>query len=209
MESGYESIWRSTWRISIMRNWMIASAASGEVFNPEEGLSLTSITSPFSGFSLGSGENNAVFAGEIEFPNPLSACVLFEIGGRGQGSYLGILPDNTNFVIRAGDGASDNGVSRPGKAEAIFDATSLAGLSGTIVWEFRVDGRVSLWFNGQLIAQDTAANNEFENNQYAGGDAGGWGIIQSGVSGDGSTTNWTGSLLSDMRFYQGQNVIGV
>lgn len=190
-----------------MRNWMIASA-SGEVFNPEEGLILTNSTASFSEFALGGGETDAVFAGEITFPNPLSAGVLFEIGGGGQGSYLGILADNTNFIIRAGDGATTNGTPDPGKAEVIFDATGFAGLTRTIVWEFRVDGRASLWFNGELIAQDTASNGSWESNQYSGGDAGGWGTSNGNVSGDGPTGNWQGSLLSSMRFYQGQNVIG-
>jgi len=190
-----------------MRNWMLASA-SGEAFNPEEGLSLTSTTAAFNTFNLTSGETDAVFAGEITFPNPLSAGVLFEIGGGGQGSYLGILPDNTNFIIRAGDGATDNGVFDAGKAEAIFNATSLAGQSGTIVWEFRIDGRATLWFNGEIIAQDTAANAAWENNQYSGGDDGGWGTSNGNIAGNGSTGNWAGSLLSSMRFYQGQNVIG-
>ena len=191
-----------------MRNWMLASA-SGEAFNPEEGLTLTSTTSAFTTFALGAGETDAVFAGEIIFPDPLSAGVLFEIGGGGQGSYLGILPDNTNFIIRAGDGATANGVADPGKAEAIFDATSLAGQSGTIVWEFRANGTATLWFNGEVIATDQAANASWENNQYAGGDDGGWGTSNGNIAGDGSTGNWPGSLLSSMRFYQGQNVIGV
>jgi len=191
-----------------MRQWMLASA-SGELFNPEEGLTLTSTTAAFDEFDLPGGETDAVFAGEITFPNPLAAGVLFEIGGSGQGSYLGILSDNTSFVIRAGDGGSDNGVTDAGKAEAIFNATEFAGRSGTIVWEFRVDGRATLWFNGEIIAQDTAANGSFENNQYAGGDDGGWGTSNGSIAGNGSSENWQGSLLSGMRFYQGQNVIGV
>ena len=191
-----------------MRQWMLASA-SGELFNPEEGLTLTSTTAAFSQFNLGGGETDAVFAGEITFPNPLTAGVLFEIGGGGRGSYLGILSDNTSFVIRAGDGGSDTGVTDAGKAEAIFNATEFAGRSGTIVWEFRIDGRATLWFNGEIIAQDTAANGSFANNEYAGGDGGGWGISQNSVAGGNSPTgNWQGSLLSGMRFYQGQNVIG-
>lgn len=191
-----------------MRNWMLSSSG-GVSFNPEEGLILTNTTLPYGSFALGSGENTAVFAGEIEFPDPLSASVLFEIGGSGQGSYLGILPDNTNFIIRAGDGGTSNAVTDPGKGQAIFDATNLAGVIGTIVWEFTAAGRVSLWFNGELLAQDTAANGSFENNQYAGGDSGGWGISGGSIAGDGSQTNWTGTLLSSMRFYQGQSVIGV
>lgn len=191
-----------------MNHWFLLS---GGKFDPEKDLVLTSEVPPSNDIVLSSTEagTNAVFAGEIIFPNPISAGVLWEVGGAGQGSKISIEADGRLF-IRAGDGGSNDGTPDAGKAEAILSAAEVSLLAGnqvTAVWEIIINpGRVRLWLDGELTLEHEITS-ALESSRYSGGDNGGWGIVQSSLAGTtGTTLSWQGSLSSSLRIYLNQSV---
>jgi hypothetical protein len=190
-----------------MNHWFLLS--SGARLNPEEGLTLTREELPgiITLDATTEATINSVFAGEVTFPDPITPGIIWEVGGTGQGSKFAIITDG-DLILRAGDGATADGVADITKAEAILPAAEVANLAGrsfTLVWEIIINpGRVRLWADGELILENEQPG-ALDTDRYSGGDDGGWGLTTGSIAG-GGVFPWQGTLDSNLRVYLGQIV---
>jgi hypothetical protein len=184
-------------------------------YNPELGLTLTRTFNQ--GEIASSNRNssqNAVFACDVLFPNPItSACLLWEAGATGTGAWVGIA--SSGFKVRAGNGAL-NAPTTSANFSAVLNVTSGYGGDNfihTVVWDIRVNpGRVRLWIDGLFLGEANTLNST----ALDGGGGIGWAggnndtfhsNSSSGVMTGETTTGWTrpnpGAVL---RYYQNQLV---
>ena len=184
-------------------------------YNPELGLTLTRT---FAQGQISSSDRNssqnAVFACDILFPNPItSACLLWEAGATGTGSWVGIT--NSGFKVRAGNGAL-NAPTTSANFSAVLNITSGYGGDNfihTVVWDIRVNpGRVRLWIDGLFLGEANTLNNTILDGgggqNWAGGNNDAFhASSSSGVMTGETSTGWTranpGAVL---RYYQNQLV---
>lgn len=133
-------------------------------FNPELGLTLTRTFSQGENSSADrDSTQNAVFACDILFPNPITTpCLIWEAGATGTGSWVGIA--SSGFKVRSGDG-SLNAPTTSGNFSAVLNITSGYGGDNfvhTVVWDIRVNpGRVRLWIDGLFLGEANTLNNTF------------------------------------------------
>ena len=199
-------------RLARVRTGQISMNDLRGKFNPELGLSLTR--------TFAQGENssadrnagqNAVFACDILFPNPITnTCLLWEAGATGTGSWVGI--SSNGFKVRAGDG-SLNAPTVSNTNTAVLTITSGYGGDNfvhTVVWDIRINpGRVRLWIDGLFLGEaNTTSNGALESSIWAGGNNDTFlSASGSGVPTGESTNAWTRSNPgATLRYYQNQLV---
>jgi len=182
------------------------------------------------GFTGTQRSHNIVLAGELTLPSSFSgdAECIWEFGGTGVGSWLGIAIINGAYFLRfrAGEGASsvqDNTAGDIALANvAISSIPEFDGNTHTMVWEIKpgAAGRIRLWIDGRnIIDQETSGGAQLESGRWGGGDVGGWGQGFSSIAGDvtasgsGGTrtqnqaaTAFSGTIQSNLRVYNNQLV---
>ena len=184
-------------------------------FNPELGLSLTQAFAQgnISASNRNAGQN-AVFACDILFPNPITTtCLLWEAGGSGSGAWVGIA--SSGFKVRAGDG-SLNAPTTSANNSAVLNITSGYGGDNfvhTVVWDIRVNpGRVRLWIDGLFLGEANTLNNTILDGgggqTWAGGNNDTFlSSSGSGVMTGESASAWTrANPGTTLRYYQNQLV---
>jgi hypothetical protein len=184
-------------------------------YNPELGLSLsrTFAQGEISASDRNSGQN-AVFACDILFPNPITTtCLLWEAGATGSGAWVGIA--SSGFKVRAGDG-SLNAPTTSSNNSAVLNITSGYGGDNfvhTVVWDIRVNpGRVRLWIDGLFLGEANTLNNTILDGgggqTWAGGNNDTFlSSSSSGVMNGESSSAWTRSNPgATLRYYQNQLV---
>ena len=156
---------------------------------------------------------NTVFSCNIVLPSsPNQEGTLFEIGGSGQGSFVGLRDSGATFRIRAGDGAASLSASSSDCALLDIDTASSSyfdGNSHDVVWEFRINpGSVRLWIDGDLVGESyTSGYGALDGNQYSGGDNGGYGSTVSSSCVGEPTDSWPYTLNSNLSVYSDQGVL--
>lgn len=194
--------------------------------SPEAGLTLSGALS--SGTIDGSFTNrgqNIVFAGEVRLPSSFSsAACLFEHGGAGTGTWLGVIqdPDNSNawsLRFRSSDGADTVQYSTNNTVVVNVPLSDIPEFDGgihTVAWEIKVTapGRLRLWIDGrEIIKGYTTAGGALEGTSWSGGDSGGWGTGVNSIAGiinfEGSNAyqtdaNWPHTPSSNLRYYANQ-----
>lgn len=157
-----------------------------------------------------------LMAGEVVLPSTFSETqCLFEHGGSGQGTWIGITIDSgvTNFHFRTGDGqaGAENQVqsnSRIYKKIPISQIPEFDGKMHTVAWELDPPNNIArFWIDNRLVISETISSYSL----WSGGDDGAWlkGYDQIAGFGGGSAGNpyrtaWTGTEGSDLRIYSKQ-----
>lgn len=180
-------------------------------FDPESGLTLTS------SFSVGAiaaanltPNQNAVFACELTWPGTFNSNgLIFEAGGTGTGSGVGLISSGATLRVHAGDGGSDPGASTSTAYVDIAATNFIAGSSGTLAWDYRINpGRVRVWWKGTLLGTgDTSSGGALESNLWSGGDNGSFNNTVSGLVNALTNGSFPGTLDSSLRYYQNQLVL--
>jgi hypothetical protein len=127
-----------------------------EIFiNLEADLTLTrtqTANSEFTPYSLSDRENNVVFATTLTFPTNPSNGLIYELGGSGLGTWVGITDNGTNLRARAGDGSVSGTSSSTYMAAVNTSNFPKDGKQHVLIWEYRVNpGRVRVFIDGKLI----------------------------------------------------------
>lgn len=203
-------------RLARVRTGQISMNDLRGKFNPELGLTLTRTLSQGNiSASNRDSSQNAVFACDILFPNPITtACVLWEAGATGTGSWVGISP--SGFKIRSGDGGL-NAPTSSANQSAVLNITSGYGGDNfvhTVVWDIQINpGRVRLWIDGLFLGAASTSNNSAlggggGNSIWAGtNDDTFLSASSSGVMTGESTNAWTrANPGATLRYYQNQLV---
>lgn len=135
---------------------------------------------------------------------------LFEMGGGGVGSFVGIRDSGATFRLRAGDGASSFNVNDT----VILDidiATSpyFDGNAHKLNWEFEPDGTayIKVWIDNVLVGTaNTANNSNMEGGNWHGGGDGFYGTntFSQGNVGNEPTTAWQHGTPSGLKVYEQQ-----
>lgn len=175
----------------------------------EQGLSLTTSQTTSNNIATDYGTVNTVFAADILFPlTAVTASangLLFETGGTGTGTFVGIRANGSTFRVRAGNGASVT-TSTAQTAVLDIDITRYKDLnSHTVVWEYNVtNSTVKLWIDGDLQGTGTATTAFFVG-RFAGTDDGAYfqNTISAVPTGE-VTGRWIGSVSSNLRIYTSQ-----
>lgn len=172
--------------------------------------------------TLGIHRNKDLVARCITYlPTNPSNGILWEIGGTGDGCWLGFRDNGTYLRFRAGDGSVNYGtgniVSTDYMAACDIPTTDLSKYLNNdyheIVWEIRIggnsnsgNGRVRLWIDGDLIGSSitTGTNTSIGKStplQISGTDQGGFckytGVVCSGEH----TTPWSYDITGNMEYY--------
>lgn len=188
-------------------------ASHGSRVNPEVGLTLTS------SFPVGSIADasvsrllNAAFAFELTWPASFTAdAFLWEQGGTGTGSGLGLINSGSTLRLSAGDGGLAPFSSPTVTATVDVPTTNFVpGSSGTLAWDIQINpGRVRLWWQGILLAVgNTSTNGPLENSAWSGSDSGQFGSITASSLATGFTnTAFTGTFDSNLRYYNNQLIL--
>ncbi|PWK62168.1 putative tail protein [Roseicyclus mahoneyensis] len=137
----------------------------------------------------------AVFRGIVRLPATPVDGALWEAGGAGTGSWLGVRDGGTVLRLRAGDGQT----AKTGSdlETAVLDLP-VAGLPfddrlHEVMWDLHpaAPGRVRLWIDGVLRGSaETSAGGPLRSGWWAGGDAGGWLQIAASVTVGEPVTAW-------------------
>ena len=155
---------------------------------------------------------NTVFSCNIVLPSsPTQDGVLFEIGGSGTGTFVGLRDSGATFRIRAGDGAATLSASSSDCALLDIDTASSSyfdGNSHDVAWEIRINpGSVRLWIDGDLVGESyTSGYGALDGSNFGGGDNGGYGQGTNLPSGE-PTTSWPYTLNSSLSVYSDQGVL--
>ena len=160
-------------------------------------------------------------AGEVVLPSSFTndAECLFEHGGSGQGTWIGITTDDgvKNFHFRTGNGTTGeaNQVqsnTRIYQKLPISQIPEFDGASHTVSWEIDPPRNIArLWIDNRLIISQRIGNLAM----WSGGDSGGWlhGVnsiagFGSGTAGDPYRTTWSGTAGSSLRVFTDQTLTG-
>ena len=182
-------------------------ASFGGRIDVESGLTLTN---SFAQGTITSGNftrtSNAVFACDLTWPSSFTANgLLFEAGGTGTGAGVGLISNGVTLRVVAGDGAGSATIT------AILDiatSTLVAGSSGTLVWEYRINpGRARAWWNGTLLgAASTSGGGALESSQWAGTDDGVFNTTSASLTTLLTSATFQGTVNSTLRYYSAQLV---
>jgi len=187
-------------------------------FSPEYDLTLTG-TEPegeISG-SFTTLNQDIVFAGEVQLPSSFTQTeCLFEHGGTGSGTWLGVAKIDSVYYLRFRSGTGTTTLNTPDPTQfclqnvAISDIPEFDGNTHTVVWEMSTtNDQIRLWIDGREIINYTMTGSLF----WSGGDVGGWGAGYSSIAGgttDTGTTQyqaataWSGTIASELRYYNNQ-----
>jgi hypothetical protein len=153
---------------------------------------------------------NAVFACDVILPVTPVDAMLFEIGGAGVGSWVGIRGGGITFRVRAGDGSTAKTTSTTNTVVLDIPVGNLPfdGNTHTIIWEFKISpGKIRLWVDG--VSYGTSSTTQGGNlalNCWSGGDNGSYATpTSSGIVVGENNASWSGSV-SSLRYYQNQTV---
>lgn len=156
---------------------------------------------------------DTVFSCNIVLPSsPTQEGILFEIGGSGTGTWVGLRDSGATFRIRAGDGASSLSASSSDCALLDIDTASSSyfdGNSHDVAWEIRINpGSVRLWIDGNLVGESyTSGYGALDGSNFGGGDDGGYGQGNTGLPAGEPTTSWPYTLNSNLSVYSDQGVL--
>ena len=182
-------------------------AVTGSISRVDNGATISPGT-----FVPASGDNRAktaIISGTANLPATFTRdeC-LFEIGGTGVGTYLGVINSGGayNLVFRAGDGASTITGNTTGgvfRLIPISEIPEFNGQSHKITIEYVLpDGIARLYIgNRKVLDLQTSDKSNFDSGLWAGNNDGGWGKGAAATAGEHSTNFWTGQTTSDLSFY--------
>jgi hypothetical protein len=183
--------------------------------NLEAGLTLTrtyqSTSSIANETAYSATSGSLIFACDVTFPSSVIDCQLFEIGGAGRGTWLGIRDNGTYLRLRAGSGGTAiNGGAGSINGTACLDITDFPtdGLAHNLIWELNNNNdTIRLWIDGVLKGTATPLDGVFTNNQVSGGGSGAYLIGSTNIPGE-PTTDWYGAEAgTGLRVYENQ-IIG-
>lgn len=186
----------------------------------EIGLTLDSTYSPSNAISMTNFTDNVnvVFACNVTFPSSLTTtnCCLWEAGGSGIGSWMGIRLNGSTpyFRLRAGEGGENvaGGATPTQNDIALLDITDFPtdGRVHVVVWDIQINpGRVRLWIDGEFKGEGyTTGNGPLESSRWSGGDNAAFMQGSSLVCTGEVNTAWTGTVESGtlLRYYENQLV---
>lgn len=156
-------------------------------------------------------------AGEVVLPSSFSNNIecLFEHGGSGQGTWIGITTDNgvKNFHFRTGNGSTGEssqvqGTTRIYQKIPISEIPEFDGQQHTVAWELDPVGNTAkFWIDNRLVISESASGLA----EWSGGDDGGWLKGYDSIAGFGTgesatpyKTQWSGAAGSALRVYSNQ-----
>jgi len=150
----------------------------------------------------------AVFHARVRLPSVPADALLWEHGGAGVGSFLGLRDGGTVFRLRAGNGSV--AVSGSTETTAVLDlAVADLPFDGGIhelVWEVspNAPGRVRLWIDGHLRgSSETTDGGALHGGRWAGGDTGLYLFGASSVTIGEPQTAWPEASVGDIAFCKG------
>jgi hypothetical protein len=196
----------------------------------EKGLNLTETRPRYikikndGAFDSSSSQLQTFMSGDVVLPdastiNTGDTFCLFEHGGSGQGTWIGIAPDPQGFPsfhFRTGNGATGaaNQVEEDGKRVykhiRLSSIPEFDGKIHTVSW-FIWSGAdtVRVWIDNRQII----LSNNIAFGSWSGGNEGGWGQGYSSIAGYGTSTSspasnfrrrWPTEIVSDLRVYRNQ-----
>lgn len=188
-------------------------ASHGTRVNPEAGLTLTN-SFPVGTIADASVSRllNGTFAFDLTWPSSFNAdALLWEQGGTGTGSGLGLINSGSTLRLSAGDGgvAPFNSPTITATVD-VSTANFVVNSSGTLVWDIRINpGRVRLWWQGILLAiGNTSTNGTLEGSAWSGSNDGNFGgTTTSSLAVGFSNIAFTGTINSNLRYYSNQLVL--
>lgn len=166
----------------------------------------------------GTPRNQKVFmAGDVVLPSTFALSVecLFEHGGSGSGTWIGVTTDAgvKNFHFRTGNGATgaENQVqdtSRVYQKIPISQIPEFDDKVHTVAWELDPVGNTAkFWIDNRLVISESVSGL----GEWSGGDDGAWlkgydsiAGFGTGVSATAYKTQWSGAAASDLRVYSNQ-----
>lgn len=165
--------------------------------------------SSFAGASADNRSKTAIISGTANLPATFTRneC-LFEIGGTGVGTYLGVISSGGvyNLVFRAGSGGdtiTGNTAGGVFRLIPISEIPEFNGQSHKITIEYVIpDGIARLYIgNRKVLDLQTSDKNNFDSGLWAGSNNGGWGKGNAATAGNHGLNSWTGQTTSDLSFY--------
>lgn len=117
-----------------------------------------------------------MFSCTVVLPLSLSNAGLWEHGGSGTGSWVGLRDSGATFRVRAGDGGSAKASSDGNTAVLDVPSASLPfdGLPHRVTWDIQINpGRVRLWVDGVFYgSSQTSGGGALESNKWSGNGTG-------------------------------------
>lgn len=203
--------------------WFVPISETGV----EEGLSLTASHAPNTQVPTGVGSGfhsterglPTTMAAEVVLPSTFSnnhEC-LFEHGGTGNGTWLGVVTENSlkYLYFRSGHGlntvTTTNGDAIVARV-LVSTIPEFDNTSHTVVWEIDpLVGSLKLWIdNRPVINEVTSDKSSYINNNWSGGNFGGLGQGYDSIAGRATAdfadyqTAWSGAINSSLRVYTNQ-----
>jgi len=203
--------------------WFVPISETGV----EEGLSLTAShaantqvpTTVGSGFHSNERGQPTTMAADVVLPYTFSnnhEC-LFEHGGTGNGTWLGVVTENSQkyLYFRSGHGLDTVTTTNDDAIVARVLVSSIAefdGASHTVVWEIDPTiGSLKLWIDNRPVINEVTSNKSaYLNNNWSGGNFGGLGQGYDSIAGRANAdfadyrTAWSGAISSSLRVYANQ-----
>ena len=181
--------------------------ATGLISRADNGATISTGT-----FVPASSENRAktaIISGTANLPATFTRdeC-LFEIGGTGVGTYLGVISSGGayNLVFRAGSGddtITGNTTGGVFRLIPISEIPEFNGQSHKITIEYVIpDGIARLYIgNRKVLDLQTSDKTNFDTGLWAGSNNGGWGKGNLAAAGNHALNSWTAQTTSDLSFY--------
>jgi len=181
--------------------------ATGLISRADNGVTISTDT-----FVPASSENRAktaIISGTANLPATFTRneC-LFEIGGTGVGTYLGVISSGGayNLVFRAGSGEdtiTGNTTGGVFRLIPISEIPEFNGQSHKITIEYVIpDGIARLYIgNRKVLDLQTSDKTNFDTGLWAGSNNGGWGKGNLATAGNHGLNSWTAQTTSDLSFY--------
>jgi hypothetical protein len=199
---GYDWFYPSAEARAAQRREPISEAVAAGLWAPLPAVETVSIGST-GGFSGGESVRRgvAVFHATVRLPDQPVDAILWEQGGAGVGSWIGVRDGGTVFRLRAGDGASAKAGSDTDTAvlDVPVSALPFDGQMHQVMWELQpgAPGRVRLWVDGALSGEsETLGGGSLALGLWAGTDLGGWLQVGNSVVVGEPQTPWPNSDAS-------------
>lgn len=196
-------------------------------YNVESGMTVSDTLAPDTtvagvagGFTGANRSLKVLMAGEVVLPSSFSNAqeCLFEHGGSGQGTWLGVKTLNNvlTFQMRTGNGAAGSTETDATRVVAnipVSDIPEFDGKMHTVAWEIDPDnGLAKFWIDNRLVISEVSTDGDID--QWSGGNNGAWLRGDSAIAGytDGTQesadhrTAWSGQAGSDLRIYNNQTI---